>query len=388
MLLSYGPCHSFSKNFILPLIIAVSIIGLSCRSHDEEQKPRLDDCLTISSVNNNKVIEGDYIVAVNKNVAGRAMDINHILKNNEIEPVTTNQESGSFFKLHLSDEEALKIKNDVAIKYIEPDRVIAACGCFTLVDTKTVTWNVHHVGYGSGEGKTAWIIDSGVDGNHQDLNVNKTLSKSFIEGESSLEDKNGHGTHVAGIIGALNNSTGTLGVASGANLVSLKVLGSNGEGKLSYMLYALDYVDANAHAGDVVNISIAFESVSEVLEDRIKEIANRGVYFSLAAGNDSAEANSYSPARTSGKNIYTVSAVDSLNRMAGFSNFGNDVIDFAAPGVQILSTYPGNEYAILSGTSQAAPHVAGLLLIGNGEVKSYGLAAGDPDGVSDPLAHQ
>jgi subtilisin len=225
------------------LHIAVLITFLSCTSPEEVVKPKVEDCLTNSSMNDNKIIEGEYIIAVNGSAGGRAMDINRILKNHGIDGVTSGTENKSIFTARLSNEEAKKLSSDAAIKHIEPDRVISACGCFSVVDTKTVTWNVNHVGYGSGEGKTAWVIDSGIDASHPDLNVNKSLSKSFMESESSLEDENGHGTHVAGIIGAINNDIGTLGVAAGATLVSLKVLGSNGEGKLSNMLYALQYID-------------------------------------------------------------------------------------------------------------------------------------------------
>jgi len=263
---------------------------------------------------------------------------------------------------------------------------VSICGCFTVVEPRTITWNVNRVGFGDGRGKTAWVIDTGIDSDHPDLKVDKTRSRSFING-SSIEDDNGHGTHVAGIIAAVNNDIGTLGVASGATVVALKVLEANGEGKLSGVLNALSYIGTHAKAGDVVNISIGFPETSEILENSIRSLANKGIYFALAAGNESGEANSYSPARTSGPNIFTVSAVDSLNRFARFSNYGNDVIDYAAPGVRILSTYMDGKYAILSGTSQAAPHVAGILLLNRGKVNSNGSASGDPDGTPDPLAH-
>jgi subtilisin family serine protease len=247
---------------------------------------------------------------------------------------------------------------------------------------------VDKVGYGDGSGKTAWIIDTGIDSEHPDLNVDKKRSRSFIEENTSFKDDNGHGTHIAGIIGALNNNFGILGVASGASLVSLKVLDANGDGKLSALLNALTYLRLHARAGDVVNISVGFPEVSQILEKEIQSLANRGVYFAIAAGNESGEANLYSPARTVGKNIYTVSAVDSLNRFADFSNYGNDVVDFAAPGVRITSTYTEGRYAILSGTSMAAPHVAGILLINNGRINSTGHSLNDPDGTADVLAHR
>jgi len=258
--------------------------------------------------------------------------------------------------------------------------------CFTIVAPTLVTWNINKVGYGDGTGKTAWIIDSGIDFDHPDLNVDVARSKSFLSGNTSADDENGHGTHVAGIIGAKNNNFGVLGVASGANLVSLRVLDKDGNGTLSSIVQALAYVNTNGKAGDVVNMSIGEDKVSDILDQQVQATASRGIFISIAAGNDAKSADLYSPGRANGNNIYTVSAVDSLDNFASFSNFGNDVVDYAAPCVRILSTYKDGQYAKMSGTSMAAPHVAGLLLINGGKLHSSAIAKNDPDGSPDPIA--
>jgi subtilisin family serine protease len=231
-------------------------------------------------------------------------------------------------------------------------------------------------------------MDTGIDLDHPDLTVDKDRSRSFVEGVTSAADDNGHGTHVAGVLGAKNNTFGTLGVASGATLISLKILDNEGNGRLSAALKALSYIRSNGKAGDAVNISLTLEEVSEALETEIRGVANRGIYIAIAAGNDRKDAGTFSPARTSGENIYTVSAVDSLHQFAHFSNFGKGIIDYAAPGVRVLSTYKDGKYAIMSGTSMASPHLAGILLINNGKINQEGFALNDPDGAADPLAHQ
>jgi len=134
-------------------------------------------------------------------------------------------------------------------------------------------------------------------------------------------------------------------------------------------------------------MSLSLEVNSVALNEQIQNTASRGIYFSVAAGNEAKAANLYSPANANGTNIVTISAIDSLNRFASFSNFGNDVVDYAAPGVHILSTYIGGQYAYMSGTSMAAPHVAGLMLLKGRSLNVSGTATNDPDGTADPIAH-
>jgi subtilisin family serine protease len=133
-------------------------------------------------------------------------------------------------------------------------------------------------------------------------------------------------------------------------------------------------------------MSLGGSGSNATLENAIKDAAGKGIRFSIAAGNSGANANNYTPARVDHANVYTISAIGDNDCMPSWSNYGNPPVDFAAPGVGVLSTKKGGGTTTFSGTSMAAPHVAGLLLLGN--VRSDGTACNDPDGNPDAIAHR
>jgi subtilisin len=381
------------------ILAAAFVAYTGCKKTDVQSSSAKDSgCVSSASTQNGQPIDGQYIISYKSTSASttlsddqlkqkvRALILGGKLNSSAIEG--SFKTGGGGLIAALDTKEAEEIRKDSSVKAVEPDRIVALSTCFTVVAPTLITWNVQKVGYGDGRGKTAWIVDSGIDFNHPDLTVDQAKSKSFIPDVTSADDENGHGTHVAGIIGAKNNDIGVLGIASGATLVSLRVLDKDGNGKLSYIIQALSYISGNAKPGDVVNMSIGEDETSDVLDQQVQAIAARGVYVAIAAGNDSKAANLFSPARANGNNIYTVSAVDSLDNFASFSNYGNDVVDFAAPGVRILSTYKGGQYAKMSGTSMATPHVAGLLLLEGRNISYSGTALNDPDGTPDRIVHK
>ncbi len=297
------------------------------------------------------------------------------------------------FTVKMAPGQMKKMEVDPEVVYIEADKVIALSpiemnakpgGGGGGSTTQTTPWGITRVGGGvnyTGTG-VAWVIDTGIDLDHPDLNVDVSKSAYFVG--SSADDQNGHGTHVAGTIAAKNNSIGVIGVAAGAKVVPVRVLGPNGSGSTSGVIAGIDFVAANGKAGDVANMSLG-GGVSTTLDDAVKK-ASSVVKFALAAGNESDDANNHSPARADGPNIYTVSAMDNADKFAYFSNYGNPPIEYCAPGVSILSTWKGGGYNTISGTSMATPHVAGLLLLGN--IGTDGSVKNDPDGKPDLIAHK
>lgn len=274
------------------------------------------------------------------------------------------------------------------IAFCEQDQVMSVVqgkpgGGGSSQPAETTPWGITRVGGGlTGSTRKAWILDTGVDLDHPDLNVNRTLQRSFTK-EADGNDLNGHGSHVAGTIGAIKgNGIGVVGVAPGVQVVPVKVLDRRGSGSNSGVIAGVDYAAANFTAGDVANMSLG-GGFSQALNDAVIAAAAKGLKFALAAGNESTSATTKSPASANGPNIYTVSSFAQGDKWSSFSNYGNPPVDFAEPGSSIPSTYKDGGYATLSGTSMASPHLAGLLLLGT--PRSGGTVTGDPDGNPDTI---
>jgi hypothetical protein len=305
--------------------------------------------------------------------------------------------SGSIvgFAGSLTDAQVELLKNDDRIAYVERDQYVflnyfdeGDNEAMATTSTQTTPWGITRVGgavNASNLSRWAWVIDSGIQLDHPDLRVNRTNSRTFVSGTSSATDENGHGTHVAGTIAAIHNTYGVIGVAAGATVVSVRVFGATGGSSNSVIISGIDYVTSVAYANDVANLSLG-GGASAALDDAVRRLAARGVYCAIAAGNDYRDANLYSPARVNGTRIWTISSMDSRDVYSTFSNWGNPPIDFCAPGTSIHSAWIGSGYRTISGTSMATPHVAGILLVNNGVIRSNGFVRNDPDGNADRTA--
>lgn len=234
-----------------------------------------------------------------------------------------------------------------------------------------------------------FLMDTGISSATGDLNIIREWGYNFILPGSSTEDDNGHGTHLAGTIGALANGIGIVGIAPGVNLIPYKVLDRNGMGSLTNIVTAIDrMLDTIATqqlnpAAVVVNLSFGTRGHNPILQAAISRATALGVRFVIAAGNSGSDVDGsaslppFIPASfgQSREGVYATSAITSSLQMAGFSNYDRissegdlDNIAFAAPGERVLSWYRQSDgsfsLASLSGTSMAAAHVSGLLALG------------------------
>jgi subtilisin len=250
--------------------------------------------------------------------------------------------------------EVLRIDPDVEVYALENVKIKGV----KSQPAQVITWNIERVGATSswaistGDPVKVGVIDTGIDLNHPDLQANIKGGYNAINPLKSYNDDNGHGTHVAGIIAALNNSIGVVGVGPNIDLYAIKVLNASGSGYLSDVIEGLDWAVKNGMR--VVNMSLGTDQDVQSFHDAITKAYNAGVTIVAAAGN-SGGAVTYPAAYPE---VIAVSATDKSDAIASWSSRGPEV-DLAAPGVSIYSTYKGQSYATLSGTSMAAPHVTG-----------------------------
>jgi subtilisin len=315
------------------------------------------------------------------------------------------------------------------VRFVQPDRVVHATAQTTPTGINRADADLSPTARINGIDERVnvdvAVIDTGIDLTHPDLNVNTAGAKNCSMFAISANDDNGHGSHVSGTIGALDNTTGVVGVAPGARLWPVKVLNAAGAGLTSEVVCGIDYVASRASQIEVANMSLGGSgsddgncgNTNNDAEHRaICGAVAAGVTFVVAAGNDHVNSSGFTPAAYD--EVITVSALADFNGLPGggaastcrsdvddtfanFSNYGADV-DIIAPGVCINSTYMMGGYSTLSGTSMASPHAAGgaaLYKANNpgatpAQVKAALQSAGntnwtwpseDPDGIQERL---
>lgn len=355
-------------------------------------------------------IPGQYIVVFKDKVTDAESEAGNIARIHKLERIHTYNHAIKGFVTRINGTELEKIKNDPRVDFVTEDRAVYISYprpenesfLEKLFDSKrvstqfqppqTIPTGIDRVNaenlLNKGAGVGVAVIDTGIDLSHPDLKTNIIANKNCLSSKQNGNDDNGHGTHVAGIIAALNNGIGVVGVAPESKLVAVKVLNRNGSGTWSSVICGIDWVTANAlkYNIKVANMSLGGSGASDnncgyanndPLHKAICKSRDAGVTYVVAAGNESKSASLSVPASYDDA-VITVSALaDSDGTLGGlgsptpygsddtfatFSNFGTGV-DLGAPGVDIYSTYKGGGYATLSGTSMATPHVSGAAVL-------------------------
>jgi hypothetical protein len=405
--------------YLICLSVLLICLGLmSCQEGLQEDHSDLQVNDSITSDNSSQIIENQYIVVYKEDQLSFRLDPNDYETGHEILRKETSDllsrygvEEEQFHQLYsfgfqgfaikLSEQKKNELLSDSRVKKIIPDRKrflnvqqgkspVRVDPAVEIENTQIIPWGVKRVG-GPFEYKgtrKVWVIDTGIDINHPDLNVDHRHGFDAYNHRRNwnFDDEHGHGTHVAGTIGALDNHFGVVGVAAGVPVVPIKVFtGSRAEATDSGILAGVEYVGRMARPGDVANLSFGWDDKSDpfpLLEEAVLRISEqRKIWMVIASGNSHLPGNTFTPARVDGRYTITVSATDNADRLAWFSHYGHP-IKFGAPGVNVFSTWMAGAYRNSSGTSMSAPHVAGLRIFGSietdGYVKNYPIEYLDP----------
>jgi subtilisin family serine protease len=304
------------------------------------------------------------------------------------------------FTARISKEKIHEISTDPRVKYVEQDRMGMLGRPIDhprnqpeepLVNTQSIPWGIKRVGgpFQYSGRHSVFILDTGIDLNHPDLNID--TQKGFdpynrFRKDWNFNDEHGHGTHVAGTVGALDNHFGVVGVAAGVPVVPIKIFfGPWAAYTYSGMVAGIEHLGVRGIPGDVANLSFGGFDESRVLDDALLNVSEkRRIWMVIASGNSALPATAFSPARVVGNYTITVSAIDSRDRRAWFSHYG-EPIKYAAPGVNVVSTWRGGGYSNQTGTSMSAPHVSGLRVLGDIDTDGYSI---DWVGKADPIAYR
>ncbi|MFI6099782.1 S8 family peptidase [Lentzea sp. NPDC051213] len=265
------------------------------------------------------------------------------------------------FSVKMTDTQARRLAADSSVEYVERDQVVSIQATqvnppswgLDRIDQRNLPLDQRYTYNRNGAGVNAYIIDTGVRISHRDFGGRARNGRDFVDNDAVAQDGNGHGTHVAGTV------AGTLhGVAKGATIHAVRVLNNQGSGTIAGVIAGVNWVAANHVKPAVANMSLG-GGANTSLDNAVSGAILRGVTFAVAAGNANTNAANTSPARVG--SALTVGSTDRTDARSSFSNFG-PVVDVFAPGGGITSAWNTSDTATntISGTSMAAPHVAGV----------------------------
>ncbi len=341
----------------------------------------------------------DVIVALDDGAAPGGHEANkaraaQIAREHGVEPSQTYGTALFGFAASVPQARLNGLRNDPRVDYVDRDAPVEAYG-------QTTPWGITRVGApvpsNRGAGIHVYVLDTGIDSDHPDLEANLSTDGHAVESckgpghrcKQPWDDDHGHGTHVAGTVAAVDNGIDVVGVAPEATLHAVKVLSNSGSGSRSGVIAGIDWVThhvgSNGYGGKAVaNMSLGGSgsksgtcsstgfSGSDSYHESICSSKNAGVVFAVAAGNSNADAAEHVPAAYDDA-VITVSATKEGDDWPYWSNWGDDSADWApwdsapvaiaAPGAGVLSTALGGGTTTMSGTSMAAPHVAGAVAL-------------------------
>jgi serine protease len=354
----------FKLNYFALLAVSLPIFAASAASPSK-----------LLVTDSSKAVENQYIVVFNS--AAKAMSKNAFKAQLSANADSLVNKYNVKIKLRFDDvlngvvvtadkQQLKQLLQDDNVRYIEQDQY------FTLdpvISTKAVqnnaTWGLDRIDQHDlpldttynyqedGSNVTAYVIDTGIRNSHQEFSGRASSGYDFVDNDNDASDCNGHGTHVAGTIGG-----STWGVAKNVNLVGVRVLDCAGSGTYSGVISGINWVKNNAALPAVANMSLG-GGASQAVDDAVNNLVSSGITTVVAAGNSNADACSFSPARA--VQAITVGSTTNSDARSSFSNYGS-CLDVFAPGSSITSAWYNSDNATntISGTSMAAPHVAGV----------------------------
>ncbi|KAL1915003.1 uncharacterized protein VTP21DRAFT_7708 [Calcarisporiella thermophila] len=346
----------FIKALVFSVVTSLAAYALAPHNKDSEVLAPL-----LPANKGIKVIQDSYIVVYKED---HDMEITDQSVKNGVKQL---YDFGGFkgYSGKFNTETLRKIRQNPAVKYVEPDGIISI---IETVNPTTTPWNLVRISHRNrndtsggyiydpkaGEGTTAYILDSGIDIDNPEFEGRASLGANFAQDGDN--DTLGHGSHSAGVIGSK-----TYGVAKKAKLISVKVINGSGLGIIVDVVGAINWAANHAkknNPGKSVASMPLVGGISRSIDDAVNKAVESGLHFAVPAGNHNSDACNYSPARA--EKVICVGATDELDRKASFSNYGS-CVDIFAPGMYITSTWSKNRTQTISGTSAASSQVAGLI---------------------------